>query len=138
MRIVVDTNVIISALVFGGLPRQVLDGAASGVYSLYFSSPIQTEVKRILEEKFGWDPQEVRARTAVVWKFGIQVNPQERLDVVPDDPDDNRVLECALAARAHTIISGDHHLLRLGGFQSIPIQTPRQFLDSKAWEPPSD
>jgi putative PIN family toxin of toxin-antitoxin system len=136
MRIVVDTNVIISALVFGGLPREVLDGAAIGVYSLYFSPPIQAEVKRILKEKFGWSAQEVQVRTAVLWKIGVQVHPKVPLDAVPDDPDDNRVLECALAAGAHAIVSGDRQLLRLGSFESIPIQTARHFLESRGWESP--
>ena len=136
MRIVVDTNVIISALVFGGLPREVLDGAATGVYFLYFSLPIQAEVKRILKEKFGWSAQEVQARTAVLWKIGVQVHPKVSLDAVPDDPHDNCVLECALAAGAHAIVSGDRHLLRLGSFQSIPIQTARHFLESRGWESP--
>ena len=134
MRIVVDTNVSISALIFGGLPAQVIDGAAGGVYSLYFSLPIQTEVKRILREKFGWSPQEIRKRTRVLWKTGTRVYPTESLDAVPDDPDDNHVIECAVAARAHAIFSGDRHLLRLGRFQSIPIHSPRQFLDTKEWE----
>jgi predicted nucleic acid-binding protein len=56
------------------------------------------------------------------------------LAVVTEDPDDDRVLECAVAAHADAIVSGDRHLLRLGSFKSIVIQSSRQFLDSKAWE----
>ncbi len=134
MRIVADTNVVVSALVFGSVPQQVLDLAAQGACSFYFSAPIQAEVERILEEKFGWSPDEIRARGRTFWSCGTRVNPGVSLAVVADDPDDDRILECALAARAEAIISGDHHLLRLGSFQSIPIQSPRQFLDDKAWE----
>ncbi|MGH9434052.1 MAG: PIN domain-containing protein [Terriglobia bacterium] len=55
--------------------------------------------------------------------------------MVIDDPDDERVLECAVAAEADAIVSGDRkHLLRLGSFRSIPVYSPRQFLDSKVWE----
>ena len=129
MRIVVDTNVIVSALVFGGVPRQVLDLALMGVCSLYFSKPIQAEVERILEEKFGWSPGEIHARARTVWSLGTLVNPEVSLAVVADDPDDDRVLECAVAAGANAIISGDRHLLRLASFQSIPILSPRQFFD---------
>jgi len=129
MRIVVDTNVIVSALVFGGVPRQVLDLALTGVCSFYFSRPIQAEVERILKEKFGWSPGEIHARARTVWNLGTEVNPQVSLAVVTDDPDDDRILECAVAAEAKVIISGDRHLLRLASFQSIPILSPRQFLD---------
>ena len=134
MRIVVDTNVIVSALVFGGVPRQVLDLAGAGVCSFYFSASIQAEVERILREKFGWSSEEVHARTRPFWGFGTRVEPQVLLAVITDDPDDDRILECAVDAGADAIISGDRHLLRLGLFQSIPIQSPRHFLDSKAWE----
>ena len=134
MRIVVDTNVIISALVFGGLPRQVLDLVAAGMCSLYFSPSIQAEVERILEEKFGWSAEEIQTGTRTLWSFGTRVDPQVSLAVITDDPDDDRILECAMAADADAIVSGDRHLLHLGSFQSIPVRTSRQFLDSKAWE----
>ncbi|MGH9396898.1 MAG: putative toxin-antitoxin system toxin component, PIN family [Terriglobia bacterium] len=129
-----DTNVIVSALVFGGVPRQVLDLAVTGVRSFYLSAPIQVEVERILEEKFGWSSEEIHIRTRTLWNLGTQVKPEVSLAVVTDDPDDDRILECAVAAEADAIISGDRHLLRLGSFQLIPIQSPRQFLDRKAWE----
>ena len=98
MRIVVDTNVIVSALVFGGPPRQVLDLAAKGVCSLYFSPPLQAEVEHILERKFGWSREEIHARVRVLWSWGTRVYPQLSLTVVKDDPNDDRILECAVAA----------------------------------------
>ena len=54
--------------------------------------------------------------------------PLKRLTPVPGDPSDNRILECAVAAEAEVIVSGDSHLLRLGSFNGIPIQTPADFL----------
>jgi predicted nucleic acid-binding protein len=54
----------------------------------------------------------------------------ERLDVVKQDPDDNRVIECALAGRAHFIVSGDRHLLGLNAYEGIPIVTIRQFMSA--------
>jgi uncharacterized protein len=134
MRIVVDTNVIISALVFGGVPRRVLELGAQGAISFYFSAPIQDEAERILEAKFGWDRQAILGCRRTFWSWGARVNPALSLSVVADDPDDDRILECAVAAHAEVIVSGDRHLLRLGSFRSMPIQSPRTFLDSKAWE----
>lgn len=134
MRIVADTNVIISALVFGGVPRQVLDLGAQGAISFYFSGPIQDEAERILESKFGWGHDEILDCRRSFWRWGTRVSPEVSLTVVADDPDDDRILECAVAARAAAIVSGDRHLLQLGSFRSMPIQSPREFLDSKAWE----
>jgi uncharacterized protein len=133
MRIVVDTNVIVSALVFGGAPRQVLDLAAQKLCDLYFSPQIQAEAERVLEQKFGWNRKEVDARVKALFAWGIQVRPKMTLTIIKNDPDDDRILECAIEANAHTIISGDHHLLDIGSFQGISIQTPRQFLAAKSW-----
>jgi predicted nucleic acid-binding protein len=62
--------------------------------------------------------------------MGEFVSPQVVVRAVPDDDDDNRILECALAADASFIVSGDHHLLALRTYKSISIVTPRQFLEA--------
>lgn len=133
-RVVLDTNVIISALVFGGLPRRVLDLAAVGLCHFFYSPQIEDEVRRILADKFGWETTELDSRLAALFGWGTRVEPETRVAVIKDDPDDDRILECAHAANAHVIVSGDHHLLQLRYFGIIPIQTPRQFLESKAWK----
>jgi uncharacterized protein len=129
MRIVLDTNVMVSALIFGGLPRQILDLAPLGVCRFCFSIAMERELKRVLAEKFAWSGDQIRGRVATVLSWGIIVSPTTELAVVKDDPDDDRILECALEARADAIISGDRHLLKLGNFQGIPIYRPRQFLE---------
>lgn len=132
-RIVVDTNVIVSALVFGGVPRAVMNVVEERLCKLYYSSHIRKEVERVLEEKFGWDRVQVEARVPPLFNWGIQVHPGVTVSVIKDDPDDDGILECAIEADAHVIISGDRHLLKLGSFQTISIQTPRQFLVAKSW-----
>jgi putative PIN family toxin of toxin-antitoxin system len=129
IRIVLDTNVIVSALVFGGVPRGVLELAEAGQCELFYSKPIQTEVRRVLAEKFDWPQAMLQAALPVLWGMGTLVVPRTTLNAVPADPDDNRILECAAEARAQAIISGDHHLLDLQNYKSIPIVTPRQFLE---------
>lgn len=132
-RVVVDTNVIVSALVFGGVPREVMNIVEERLCKLYYSSDIREEVERVLEEKFGWDREQVEARVNPLFNWGIQVHPGAKLSVIKDDPDDDRILECAIEADAHVIISGDRHLLKLGSFRTIAIQTPRQFFAAKPW-----
>lgn len=133
IRVVLDTNVIISALVFGGLPRRILDLAAFGFCEFFYSAQIEEEVRRVLVSKFGWDVKELESRLPTLLGWGTRVQPSSTIAIVEDDPDDDRILECAEAAKAHVIVSGDRHLLRLGSFERILIQTPREFLESKAW-----
>src|SRR5947209_3783 len=120
MRLVADTNVIISALVFGGPPQKVLDLAAGGIVTLCFSRFIQEEAERVLKEKFGWKRDEINRHLGFLLSWGICVTPHSVLTVIHDDPDDNHILECAVAAHADVIVSGDRHLLRLGSLQEIP------------------
>lgn len=133
MRFVADTNVIISALIFGGPPQKVLDLAASGIITLCYSRFIQEEAERVLKEKFGWRRDEIHKQLGVLLSWGICVMPETSFRVVHDDPDDDHILECAVAADARVIVSGDRHLLRVGSFRGINIQTPREFLDAKPW-----
>jgi putative PIN family toxin of toxin-antitoxin system len=129
IRIVFDTNVIVSALVFGGVPRAVLELAESRRCQLFYSQPIQTEVRRVLVEKFDWPQSTLNEVLRAVWSMGQLIVPGVRIHAVPGDPDDNRILECAVAAQAHVIVSGDRHLLDLGKYNSILIITPRQFME---------
>lgn len=129
MRIVVDTNVMVSALIFGGIPRKIVDLATLGACQFCFSTAMQHELERVLLEKFGWSWDQIRVRVATVLSWGIHVTPTIKLHAVKDDPDDNRILECAIEAKADVIVSGDQHLLKLGSFQGIPIYTPQQFFE---------
>ena len=129
-RIVLDTNVIVSALVFGGVPRTVLELAESGQCELFYSEPIQNEVRRVLAEKFNWTSAMLHEVLPVVWNMGELVTPRIAVHVVRDDPDDDGILECAIAANASFIVSGDRHLLALRNYKSISIVNPRQFLEA--------
>jgi putative PIN family toxin of toxin-antitoxin system len=130
MRIVVDTNVIVSALVFGGVPRRVVELAQTGRCQLFYSEAIQVEVRRVLGEKFGWHEAKLHEVLPGLWSVGELVVPRSKVNVVIDDPDDDRILECALSARASVVVSGDRHLLRLRTYKSISIVSPRGFMET--------
>jgi uncharacterized protein len=130
MRIVVDTNVIVSALVFGGLPRRVFEAVESGRCEFYYSAQIESETRRVLRDKFGWDEGRLDRYLPKLWGVGERVTPGHRVNAVKEDPDDNRILECAFSAGADVIVSGDGHLLRLTAYEGIAILTPREFLST--------
>jgi putative PIN family toxin of toxin-antitoxin system len=134
IRVVFDTNVYISALMFGGLPGSLLDLAFLQSFVLVISPALMDELDEKLRLKF-----EVSGEDAAIIRAKLEGNaeivmPDVVLDVIEDDPDDNRVLECAVKGSANYIVTGDRHLLKLGAYEAIPIVTVRQFLDAAETE----
>src|SRR6267142_607620 len=122
-RVVLDTNVFISALMFGGLPGSLLDLALLQSFLLIISPALLDELDEKLCLKF-----DVSAEDAAIIREKLEsidkiVKPDMVLHVIEDDPDDNRVLECAIKGRADYIVTGDRHLLRLGSYEAIAIVT---------------
>jgi len=129
MRVVADTNILISAFLFGGLPRVFLERGLAGAFSLVTSGALLDELDEKLNGKFAVPENKRRAFLSQLKSKASVVNPSFVLDAVPDDPDDNRVLECAVAGKANCIVSGDRHLLRLGSYEGIAILTVRRFIE---------
>jgi uncharacterized protein len=131
--VVLDSNVYVSAFVFGGNPRAILEMAEQGLFEVSIAEPIATEVERVLTEKFLWPAERVHQAMSYMAEIVRPINPQQTVtDCI--DPDDNRVLECALEAHAQVIVTGDAHLLKLHPYREISILTPRHFLESKPWQ----
>lgn len=130
MRVVADTNVFISAFMFGGLPGKFLDFALRGKFTLVTSIALLDELDEKLRGKFAVSERDALAIRLKLEDSASVVHPDFELDVVPDDPDDNRVLECAVAGKAEFIVSGDRHLLRIGSYEGIAILTVRQFMET--------
>lgn len=130
LRVVGDTNVYVSALVFAGAPDEVLALARSGEMELFVSPPILQELRSVLPRKFWCSAADAKRAVASVQGFATLVHPAEHLDVITEDKPDNRVLECAVASGATMIVSGDSDLPRLGEFRGIRIVSPREFLVS--------
>jgi len=133
MRVVVDSNIYISALLFGGKPGHVIALAENGLLDIYSSEPIKNEVERVLRDKFRWSKERVAAAAGYLWSLSRPVDPQCTVSDCPD-PDDNRVLECAIEAKAAFTVTGDEHLLALDPYRGIAILSPREFLDRAPWE----
>jgi putative PIN family toxin of toxin-antitoxin system len=129
VRVVADTNVFISALMFGGLPGSFLDLAFLRSFLLVTSPALLDELDEKLRLKFGLSPYDAELVQARLQGSAVIVRPTIVLDVIKDDPDDNRVLECALTGEADYVVSGDRHLLTLSSYEGIPILTVRQFMD---------
>ena len=128
-RIVLDTNVLISAILFGDKPRSVLDLVISGSVDCTLSTVILDELKDVLQRpKFGFSAEVCFHIIEELHGACDIISPSVSVDVIRSDPDDNRILECAKESQADFIVSGDHHLLDLGKFERIRIVTPADYL----------
>ena len=131
MRAVLDTNVLVSAIFFSGTPFQVLDAWLKDRFDLVVSTEILEEYRRTagrLGEEFpDVDVVPVINRIAL---HALLVVPARLPDDACADRDDIKFLECALAARAECVISGDRALLRASGYRGIKVVTPRRFLET--------
>lgn len=133
MRAVIDTNVLLSALLWGGAPHAILEHARNGTITLISSPALLAELARVMERpKF--DVIFLRTNTsrphtlAEVRQLVEVIDPPPLPQPVCRDKDDDVVLALALAAQADMIISGDDDLLSINPFQGIPILAPAQAL----------
>jgi putative PIN family toxin of toxin-antitoxin system len=128
VRVVFDTNVFISALITrGGSGGRAFLAAVEGRIDLAVSVPLLTETANVLTAKFHWERTKVDRAVRLIAATGTLVRPARRLSVCDHEPD-NRVLECAHAAGADLIVTGDRHLLDLGSYKRIRIVTLVGFL----------
>ena len=128
IKVTADTNIYVSALNFGGKPLQLLELARAGTIELATSNAIITEMSRILYNKFSWNRDDVGEAVNQILSFTKYVHPDLSFNAVPTDPDDNRVLECAVGADSEVIVTGDTDLLALRNFRTIKIQNVSEFL----------
>ena len=128
MRVTFDTNILVSAFVFpNGRARQVLHNIRSERDSMFISYPIINELLRVLANKFGRANAELEEVRGFIIEFGHLVTPVQTLAVLADEPD-NRILECALAADADVIVTGDRAVLALGRIGNTRIITLAEYL----------
>jgi putative PIN family toxin of toxin-antitoxin system len=132
---VCDSNVYISAIVFGGIPRDVVMLGEHKQIRLLVSPELVSEVERVLARKFDWDQRRVRRICQPLWEGARLVKPATGVSVCRD-PKDNHLLALAVDGEARYLITGDSDLLVLSPFRAIQIVTPARFLDKKPWATP--
>lgn len=132
MRIVLDTNALVSALLFSGVESQLVRLWQGGSVTLLISRPILDEYLRVLAyPKFKLTRSEIRGLIeGEVLPFVEIVHPTQRVKAIKSDPSDNKFLECALAGQAEVLISGDKQVLALRTYRKVRIQSPAEFLTS--------
>ena len=128
MRVVFDTNIFISGLNFGGKPAVALQMAANAECVLVTSEDILLEIQDVLQRKFLWSARNIATTLTGIRAIADVVTPDLVLSDC-EDPDDNRILEAAVAGGVECIVSGDRHLLRMSIFRGIKIVNVNDFVD---------
>ncbi len=128
--VIFDTNIYISAIIFGGNPRQCLELARGGRIELIISKAVYLELAEKLRDKFDWPEEDIIEVISGISEFAKIVSPRRKVKLIKLDPDDNMILEIALEERVDYIVSGDKkHLLSLKKFEGVPIISAKEFLD---------
>ena len=131
IRVVIDTNIFVSSF-FGGNPRKIVDLWKSGQLTLCLSKPIVHEYVEVLK-RLGLQNERELDELLGLFAHGFHIlfsAKTPELNVVEEDPDDNKFIECAVALKCTFVISGHKHLTEIRDYMGIEIVTPKEFLDS--------
>lgn len=130
IRVVLDTNVIISGALFGGLPREVLQAAIDHKISVFISDDIIEEISGVLHRpKFRKTVLLNAILIGQIVELANKVRPFRNEQVILNDRDDHIIIDCAIAAEAEYIVTGDLEFIAYGEVAGIPIIQPRQLLE---------
>lgn len=123
VRVVLDTNIFISGIFWRGNPYKILRMCFSHELSLITSLAIIEELQDVLrtEKKFELEEDDISLYVWLLLSHSILVEPVQKISAVKDDPEDNKILECAVEGKVDYIISGDSHLLSLSEYEGIRI-----------------
>lgn len=130
MRVVLDTNVFVSGIHWDGPSGKVLQAWMDGRFTLVISLPIIEELVRVLSGfKVKMDPEEIVWFETLLKEHSDQVYPVDRIQVVKDDPDDDKFFDAALEGEADYIVSQDRHLLDISEYAGVKVVDPVRFLE---------
>lgn len=127
-NVVLDTNILVSSVFWMGNPHTIVELAIDRKIKAYTSTEILAELEEVLKRDFLEDHDFIDSQIALILEYAEVVMPAARIKAVKDDPEDDKIIECAVAAGADYIITGDPHLLNLKEFQGTKIVKPTDFL----------
>lgn len=123
-----DTNVLVSGTLFGGVPGTIIDASIDRRFTLALSPAILDEYEKVLSRStFGLAEAAVEILVRDMESHAFVVYPLRRHYILHDDPDDNAIIDCAVEAAADVIVSGDRHLTELEKIEGTPVIMPREF-----------
>lgn len=121
LRVVLDANIYIAAFLKPGLADHILERASQNELVVVASPAILNEAKTKLVEKFHFPARETDSFIRGIKLIAVIITPEKHLEIIKDDPADNKILEVAIEGNADLIVTMDKHLLKIKKIQNIPI-----------------
>ena len=134
MKIVIDTNIFVSSFLWKGNPRKIIDRVTSRIDRLYITDEILFEIKKVmLRKKFNLNEHIVDNYINTIKYFSIKIFPENIIESISRDKDDDKFLKCGIEGNVDYIITGDLHLLELKNYENIKIMKPKDYLEIVVW-----
>ncbi len=131
MKITADTNFLVSAAQWdNSSAHKTLKKAIQKNVDIFTSKEILDEFSEVLQRDFKYDKEKISEIMKNVSGFTTLAEPKEKLEIIKEDSDDNKILECAVESKSDNIVTYDHHLLNLKEFRGIKIKKPEDIIDS--------
>ena len=128
MKVTVDTNFLISATQWDySVAHKLLKKLILSDAEIFTTQDILDETAEVLERDFEYNKNEVKNIIGKILLFAKQIKPKQKIDVIKDDPDDNKIIACAIESSSEYVITYDKHLLKLKEYKGIKIITPEEF-----------
>ena len=128
LKVLLDSNVIISGLTHGGNPRAILDLLWLGEIECFISPFILAEVGNSLSEDFGWSDSAAGQALSILQTHCVVIDPPQDASLSQLSPADNRILDCAVQGQVQYLVTGDRALQGVGDYHGIQIISPIAFL----------
>ncbi|MDP4039765.1 MAG: putative toxin-antitoxin system toxin component, PIN family [Candidatus Pacearchaeota archaeon] len=133
-KVLLDTNILISALGWSGKPKVIFERCLNGELELITSPEQVGELKRVMDyPKFNFTEEQKATFISILLEISMVVEISNKVNIVKDDPDDNAILETAIVGNVDYLISGDPHLLKLKELAKVKIVTASEFLGISRW-----
>jgi len=128
LRVVLDTNIFVSSIFWRGNPHKIVEKALNKEIQIFVSVNIIDELEKVLKRDFEEPEEYIEKQINLILEYSEVVKTDVKVNIVKEDPDDNKIIECAISANADYIITGDNHLLKLKEHRGIKILNPADFL----------
>ena len=130
LKVVLDTNIFVSSIFWNkGNPHKIVELALNKKIHVFTSLEILQELEKVLQRDFEEPEEMIQRQISLILEYSTVIKPSIRINAVKDDPEDNKIIECAVSCDADYIVTGDKHLLDLDEYRRIKIVTARKFME---------
>ena len=130
LKVVLDTNIFVSSIFWKkGNPHKVVESALGKKIHVFTSLEILQELEKVLRRDFEEPEEMIQRQISLILEYSTVIKPSVKINIVADDPEDNKIIECAISCGADYVVTGDKHLLDLDEYRRIKIVTARKFTE---------